>query len=113
VSLGLWLFWKTRQKAAPLVDGAVTAVTTAPPSAEVRISSEPAPKEETLPANAKFRYKERIYWVATRPYSPEEAKAIGNIIRDLYNLVNTQIDKVTANYDGTLVMLTREWKNCI
>jgi hypothetical protein len=100
------IWWDLRRRKG--LESNVTSVPISTRTATPQRAHEPA-----LPPNAKFQDKGIIYWVATRQYSPDEAKAIGILIRDLFNLVNTRISKITASYDGTLVMFTREWMKVI
>jgi hypothetical protein len=74
----------------------------------------PLPRvEEPLPANATFRMNGRVFWAAPRRYSPDEAKDMRILIREIYNQINGQLRLIIASYDGTAINFSRQWKSIV
>jgi hypothetical protein len=82
----------------------------APPSR----SSAAAPSvDPPLPANAKFKYRGKVFWALSRRYAKDEAEDMRRILREVYDSINTKSAPIVANYDGPAVMFTREWLSII
>ncbi|HEY1886886.1 MAG TPA: hypothetical protein VGG86_12690 [Roseiarcus sp.] len=75
--------------------------------------AQPPRVEEPLPANATFRMDGRIFWAAPRRYSPDEAKDMRALLREIYNQINGPLKSIVASYDGTATNFTHEWKTII
>ncbi len=72
------------------------------------------PLEETpLPPNAKFRYKGKIFWAISKPYTNDENKDIRLALREVYDCIYTYSAPIIANYDGAATVFTREWISII
>jgi len=75
--------------------------------------SNSAASESTLPPNAKFRFRGEIFWYAARQYTPDEARDMRDLIREIYNCVMGRGATLVYNYNGPLIMFTRNWRTII
>jgi hypothetical protein len=69
--------------------------------------------EPTLPHNAKFRYRGKVFWAVPRRYTKDEAEDMRKGLREVYDCINGKSAPLVASYDGPAVMFTREWVSII
>jgi hypothetical protein len=69
--------------------------------------------EPTMPHNAQFMYKGKVYWVVPRRYTKDEADDMRRSLREVYDCINLKSAPIVANYDGPAVMFTRNWTSII
>ncbi len=93
----------------------IQAIVSPQPEKEATATNEPHQQlEETpLPPNAKFRYKDKIFWAISRPYTKDETKDLRLAFREIYDCINSHSEPIIANYDGPAPMFTREWLSII
>jgi hypothetical protein len=71
------------------------------------------PAEPPLPTNAKFRYRDKVFWATPRRYPKEEANDMRTALREVYDCINTKSAPIVSNWDGPAVTFTRNWLQVI
>lgn len=65
-------------------------------------------RTKPLPSNAKFRYREGIFWATPRRYTKQEAGNVWEALREVYDCLNGKAAPIVANYDEPATLFTRE-----
>ncbi len=99
----IWYFWPTGGDSQQADEVAASVVD----------NNQKHPENTLLPPNAKFRYKGKIFWAISRPYTKDENSDIRIALREIYDCINSHSEPIITNYDGPAIMFTREWISII
>jgi len=80
------------------------------------MEAQPSPissAEPPLPPNAKFNYRNKVFWAVPRRYTKDEAEDMRRALREVFDCINVKSEPVIASYDGPAPMFTRNWISII